>query len=64
MDSNLSQLERNLEIVLEILPRGVLFAALSQERAYLAHSHVIVYVRLTQEGRTPSRCPSSSTARA
>ena len=54
MNSNQkSQLERNHEIVREILPKGVSFDALTQEQAYLALSHVNAYVRLAQGDRTP-----------
>ena len=54
MNSNQkSQLERNHEIVREILPKGVSFDALTQEKAYLALSHVNAYVRLAQGDRTP-----------
>ena len=54
MNSNQkSQLERNHEIVREILPRGASFDGLTQDRAYLALSHVNAYVRLSQSDRTP-----------
>ena len=54
MNSNQkSQIERNHEIVREILPKGVSFDALTQEQAYLALSHVNAYVRYAQGDRTP-----------
>ena len=54
MNSNQkSQLERNHEIVREILPKGTSFDTLTQEQAYLALSHVNAYVRLAQGDRTP-----------
>ena len=54
MNSNQkSQIERNHEIVREILPKGVSFDGLTQEKAYLALSHVNAYVRLSQSDRTP-----------
>ncbi len=54
MNSNQkSQLERNHEIVREILPKGVSFDALTQEQAYLALSHVNAYVRYVNGNKTP-----------
>ncbi|MGN0855226.1 MAG: transposase [Kiritimatiellia bacterium] len=54
MNSNQkSQIERNHEIVREILPKGVSLDGLSQDQAYLALSHVNAYVRLSQSDRTP-----------
>ena len=54
MNSNQkSQLERNHEIVREILPKGVSFDTLTQEQAYLALSHVNAYVRYAQGDKTP-----------
>ena len=54
MNSNQkSQLERNHELVREILPKGVSFDSLTQEQAYLALSHVNAYVRYAQGDRTP-----------
>lgn len=54
MNSNQkSQIERNHEIVREILPKGVSFDALTQEQAHLALSHVNAYVRYVQGNRTP-----------
>ena len=54
MNSNQkSQLERNHEIVREILPKGVSFDALTQAQADLALSHVNARVRLSQGDRTP-----------
>ena len=54
MNSNQkSQLERNHEIVREILPKGVSFDQLTQEQANLAFSHVNAYVRYAQGDRTP-----------
>ena len=54
MNSNQkSQIERNHEIVREILPKGVSFDSLTQENAYLALSHVNAYVRGVQGDRTP-----------
>lgn len=54
MNSNQkSQLERNHEIVREILPKGVSFDSLTQAQAYLALSHVNAYVRGSQGDRTP-----------
>ena len=54
MNSNQkSQLERNHELVREILPKGVSFDALTQGQAYLALSHVNAYVRYAQGDRTP-----------
>jgi len=54
MNSNQkSQLERNHELVREILPKGVSFDALTQTQAYLALSHVNAYVRYAQGNRTP-----------
>ena len=37
----------------EILPKGVSFDGLTQEKAHLALSHVNAYVRLSQSDRTP-----------
>ena len=68
MNSNQkSQLERNHEIVREILPKGVSFDSLTQDQACLALSHVNAYVRYAQGNKTPydvfeSR-PQSSTSR-
>ena len=54
MNSNQkSQLERNHEIVREILPKGVSFDQLTQEQVNLAFSHVNAYVRYAQGDRTP-----------
>lgn len=54
MNSNQkSQIERNHELVREILPKGVSFDPLTQEQAYLALSHVNAYVRYAQGDRTP-----------
>ena len=54
MNSNQkSQLERNHELVREILPKGVSFDALTQGQACLALSHVNAYVRYAQGDRTP-----------
>ena len=54
MNSNQkSQLERNHELVREILPKGVSFDGLTQDQACLALSHVNAYVRLSQSNRTP-----------
>jgi IS30 family transposase len=54
MNSNQkSQIERNHEIVREILPKGASFDGLAQDQAYLALSHVNAYVRLSQSDRTP-----------
>ena len=54
MNSNQkSQLERNHELVREILPKGTSFDALTQKDADLALSHVNAYVRLSQSDRTP-----------
>ena len=54
MNSNQkSQLERNHEIVREILPKGVSFDQLTQEQANLAFSHVNAYVRGAQGDKTP-----------
>ena len=54
MNSNQkSQIERNHELVREILPKGVSFDGLTQDQAYLALSHVNAYVRLSQSDRTP-----------
>ena len=54
MNSNQkSQLERNHELVREILPKGCSFDALSQNKAYLALSHVNAYVRYVNGNRTP-----------
>jgi IS30 family transposase len=54
MNSNQkSQLERNHEIVREILPKGVSFDSLTQEQADLAFSHVNAYVRGTLDDKTP-----------
>jgi len=54
MNSNQkSQIERNHELVREILPKGVSFDALTQGQACLALSHVNAYVRLSQSDRTP-----------
>ena len=54
MNSNQkSQIERNHELVREILPKGVSFDSLTQGQAYLALSHVNAYVRLSQSDRTP-----------
>lgn len=53
-DSNQkSQLERNHELVREILPKGVPFDGLTQAQASLALSHVNAYVRHAQGDRTP-----------
>ena len=54
MNSNQkSQLERNHEIVREVLPKGVSFDTLTQDQAYLTLSHVNAYVRGSQGNRTP-----------
>ena len=54
MNSNQkSQIERNHELVREILPKGVSFDSLTQEQACLALSHVNAYVRYAQGDRTP-----------
>ena len=54
MNSNQkSQIERNHEIVREILPKGVSFDSLTQDQAYLALSHVNAYVRYVNGDRTP-----------
>ena len=54
MNSNQkSQIERNHELVREILPKGASFDGLTQDQAYLALSHVNAYVRLSQSDRTP-----------
>lgn len=54
MNSNQkSQLERNHELVREILPKGVSFDSLTQEQAYLALSHVNAYIRYVNGNRTP-----------
>ena len=54
MNSNQkSQLERNHEIVREILPKGTSFDNLTQEQVSLALSHVNAYVRYVQSDRTP-----------
>jgi hypothetical protein len=43
-----SQIERNHELVREILPKGVSFDALEQEQIDLALSHVNAYIRQSQ----------------
>lgn len=54
MNSNQkSQLERNHEIVREILPKGTSFDNLSQETVSLVMSHVNSYVRYVQGNKTP-----------
>ena len=54
MNSNQkSQIERNHELVREILPKGVSFDALEQEQIDLALSHVNAYIRQSQSDRTP-----------
>ena len=54
MNSNQkSQIERNHELVREILPKGVSLDSLTQEQACLALSHVNAYVRYAQGDRTP-----------
>ena len=54
MNSNQkSQLERNHEIVREILPKGTSFDNLSQALVSLAMSHVNAYVRYVQSDKTP-----------
>ena len=54
MNSNQkSQIERNHELVREILPKGVSFDALEQEKIDLAMSHVNAYIRQSQSDRTP-----------
>ena len=54
MNSNQkSQLERNHEIVREILPKGTSFDNLNQRQVSLAMSHVNAYVRYVQSDRTP-----------
>ena len=54
MNSNQkSQIERNHEIVREILPKGVSFDSLTQDQAYLALSHVNAYVRYAHGNKTP-----------
>lgn len=54
MNSNQkSQLERNHELVREVLPKGVSFDGLTQGQADLMMSHVNAYVRLSQSDRTP-----------
>ena len=54
MNSNQkSQIERNHEIVREVLPKGISFDSLTQDQAYLVLSHVNAYVRGSQGDRTP-----------
>ena len=54
MNSNQkSQIERNHEIVREILPKGVSFDSLTQDKAHLALSHVNAYIRYVNGNRTP-----------
>lgn len=54
MNSNQkSQLERNHEIVREILPKGVSFDDLTQKQVSLALSHVNAYIRHVKGDRTP-----------
>jgi|LFRM01.1.fsa_nt_gb IS30 family transposase len=54
MNSNQkSQIERNHELVREILPKSVSFDALGQEHIDLAMSHVNAYIRQSQSDRTP-----------
>jgi IS30 family transposase len=54
MNSNQkSQLERNHELVREILPKGVSFDPLTQAQASLALSHVNAYVRYVNGNKTP-----------
>lgn len=54
MNSNQkSQLERNHEIVREILPKGTSFDMLTQNQAYLALSHVNAYIRYVNGNKTP-----------
>jgi hypothetical protein len=54
MNSNQkSQLERNHELVREILPKGVSFDTLTQKQADLAFSHVNAYIRYVNGNRTP-----------
>ena len=54
MNSNQkSQLERNHELVREILPKGVSFDSLTQKQADLAFSHVNAYIRYVNGNRTP-----------
>jgi len=54
MNSNQkSQIERNHELVREILPKGVSFDTLPQEKIDLAMSHVNAYIRQSQSDRTP-----------
>ena len=48
-----SQIERNHELVREILPKGVSFDAPGQEQTDLALSHVNAYIRQSQSDRTP-----------
>lgn len=54
MNSNQkSQLERNHELLREILPKGTSFDNLSQEQVSLAISHVNAYVRNVKADKTP-----------
>ena len=54
MNSNQkSQLERNHELVREILPKGVSFDTLTQKQSDLVFSHVNAYIRYVNGNRTP-----------
>ncbi len=54
MNSNQkSQLERNHELLREILPKGTSFDGLTQEQVSLAISHVNAYVRNVKADKTP-----------
>ena len=53
MNSNQTQIERNHELVREILPKGVSFDALEQGQIDPALSHVNAYIRQSQSDRTP-----------
>lgn len=54
MNSNQkSQLERNHELIREVLPKGTSFDGLTQKKVNLMMSHINAYVRLSQSDKTP-----------
>lgn len=54
MNSNQkSRLERNHELIREVLPKGTSFDSLSQKKVDLMMSHINAYVRLSHDNKTP-----------
>lgn len=54
MNSNQkSRLERNHELIREVLPKGTSFDDLTQEKVNLMMSHINAYVRLSHDDKTP-----------